>query len=79
MTRPDPMEGGYLMSVRAREALAQAIRRTASAQERHVLVAGLALRLAQLGYTREVTIKVAGGEEAARAVLAFLAEMGARA
>jgi hypothetical protein len=78
--RPDLMgvQGGDLMNVRAREAIAQAIRSTASAQEQHVLVAAFVLRLAQLGHTKEVTIKVAGGEEAARAVLASLAEMGAR-
>jgi hypothetical protein len=66
------------LSVRARAALAQAKRGTASAQERHVFVAALALRLAQLGHAKDVSIKVAGGEEAARAVLAFLDEMGAR-
>jgi len=42
-------------------------------------VAGLALRLAQLGHAKDVSVKVAGGEEAARAALAFLAEMEARA
>jgi hypothetical protein len=67
------------MSVRAREALAQAIRRTASAQERHVLVAALALRLAELGHAKAVNVTVAGGKEAAEVVLAFLAEMAARA
>jgi hypothetical protein len=66
------------MSVRARDAIAQAIRSSASAQDRCVLVAALALRLAELGHAKEVRIRVAGGEEAARAVFAFLAEMGAR-
>jgi hypothetical protein len=42
-------------------------------------VAALALRLAQLGHAKEVSVRVAGGEEAARALLAFLDEMGARA
>jgi hypothetical protein len=95
MTRPDPMSSGYLMngaaasgpgpgsveslSGRARAALAQAIRLTASARERHVLVAALAHRLAQLGHAKDVSVKVAGGEEAARAVLAFLGEMAAAA
>jgi hypothetical protein len=60
---------------RAREAIAHAIRRTPPGQERNVLVAGLALRLAELGHAKEVSVKVAGGEEAARAALAFLAEM----
>jgi hypothetical protein len=68
------MEGGYLMSVRAREALAEAIRSTASAQERHVLVAALALRLAQLGHTKEVRVLVAGTVEACEAVRSFLAD-----
>jgi hypothetical protein len=67
------------LNLRAREALAQAIRCTASAQERHVLVAALALRFAQLGHAKAVSVKVASGEEAARVVLAVLAEMGARA
>jgi hypothetical protein len=57
----------------------QAKRGTASAQERHVLVAALAHRLAQLGHAKEVSVTVAGGEDAARALLAFLAEMEARA
>jgi hypothetical protein len=73
------VRGGNLVNLPAREAIAQAIRRTTSTQEHHVLVAGLALRLAELGHTKDVSVKVAGGDEAARAVLAFLAEMEARA
>jgi len=41
---------------------------------RHVLVAGLALRLARQGHVREVRLKTTGGPEAAEAVLSFLAE-----
>ena len=65
------------MSVRAREAITEAVRCTPPGQERNVLVASLALRLSELGHVKEVTFKAAGGEETARAVLAFLAQMGA--
>src|SRR5262245_7599240 len=88
MTSSDPMSEGYpmneadLMGVRggnvanvgAREAIAQAMRRTASARERHALVARLALRLAELGHTKNVTFRAAGGAQTARAVLSFLAD-----
>src|SRR5262249_4337795 len=76
---PDPMNGGHPLSVRARESIATVVRRTPAGKERTVLVAGLALRLAELGHVKDVSIKVAGGEEAARAALAYLAEMEARA
>ena len=67
------------MSLRARVAIAHTVRRTPAVKERNVLVAGLALRLAELGPVKDVSIEVAGGEEAARAVLSFLADMAARA
>ena len=44
--------GAESVNVRAREAIAQAVRRTPAGKERNVLVAGLALRLAQLGTRR---------------------------
>ena len=59
--------GGNVVNMGAREAIAQAIRRTPSGQEGNVLVAGLALRLAELGYARDVRVTVAGGEDAALA------------
>jgi hypothetical protein len=55
------------LNVRARKAIADAVRRTPAGQERNVLVAGLALRLAELGLATEVRLRVAGGDEAARA------------
>src|SRR5262245_22413581 len=47
----------------AREATAQAVRRTAAGQDRNVLVAGLALRLAELGHVKDVKFRAAGSEE----------------
>jgi len=37
------------------------------------------LDVAELGHAKEVSVKVAGGDEAARAALAFLVEVAARA
>ncbi len=50
----------------------------AAGPRRHVLLAAFALRLARLGYVREVSVTVAGGPEAAEAVRSVLAELVGR-
>jgi hypothetical protein len=55
------------------EALRTAIR--AAGPSRHILVADFALRLARLGHVREVSVTVAGGLEAAKAMRRVLAEL----
>jgi hypothetical protein len=49
----------------------------AAGEQRHVLAADFALRLARLGHVREVSVHIAGGPEAAEAVRSVLAELAA--
>jgi hypothetical protein len=73
MSEADPMVTRWDAPSAVRAAI-----RAAAREDRHVLVAALALRLARLAHVKEIRVDIAGGAEAAEAVRSVLAELAAR-